>query len=137
LLEELVASRVLVIEDDESIRAALAEALDLEGYAVETAANGALALDKVRVAQPDVIILDLMMPVMDGWAFMKACRSEALCAGIPVLVTSAYRKLAETAPELHVQACLAKPFDLDVLLGAVERLLRRGPAHPSVAEAGV
>ena len=137
VLGEPAGSRVLVVEDDEHIRDALAEALDLEGYTVETAANGAVALQRVRAVQPDMIILDLMMPVMDGWAFMKACRREALCAGIPVLVTSAYRKLAETAPELAVQAYLAKPFDLDVLMGAVERLLRRTPGNGSAAEVGV
>ena len=106
------------------IRTNFADALELEGYTVDTATNGALALDKVKRAQPDAIILDLMMPVMDGWAFIRACRDGAICAEVPVLVMSAFDKLGETAPGLRVQACIAKPFDLDVLLGAVERLLR-------------
>jgi len=74
---------------------------------------------------PDAIVLDLMMPVMDGWAFLEACREDSLCEGVPIVVTSAYRNLAEIASGLQVEACLAKPFDLDVLLGAVERLLKR------------
>jgi DNA-binding response OmpR family regulator len=135
-LGQPVTRHILVVEDDDTIRSTVADALDLEGYSVDTAANGALALDKVRASRPDVIILDLMMPVMDGWAFIRACREEALCAGIPVLVTSAYRKLAETALDFHVQACVAKPFDLDVLLGAVERLLRRAPGMNSGATVG-
>ena len=121
------AKRILVVDDDDTIRETLADALHLEGYTVDTAANGAIALDRVRQARPDAIILDLMMPVMDGWRFMSAYRSEAACIGIPVLVTSAYRQLGEAAPELRVQACIAKPFDLGVLLGAVERLLRTTP----------
>jgi CheY-like chemotaxis protein len=117
--------RVLVVEDEEVIRTAVAEALDDEGFAVQTAANGAVALDLVRSQPPDAIILDLMMPVMDGWQFLAACRADQLCEGVPIVVTSAHAKLAEVAPSLHVQACLAKPFDLDVLLGAVQRLVNR------------
>jgi two-component system response regulator MprA len=116
---------VLVVDDDDTIRGAVAEALELEGYAVATATNGAEALEQVRAGRPDAVVLDLMMPVMDGWAFLDACRREELCDGTPVLVMSAYRALPETASQLGARACIAKPFDLDVLLGAVERLLRR------------
>jgi DNA-binding response OmpR family regulator len=126
-MTQAAVKRILVVEDDDLIRASIADALLLEGYTVDTAANGALALDQVKRAQPDVIVLDLMMPVMDGWAFIGAFRDEAACAEVPVLVMSAYDKLGETAPGLRVQACIAKPFDLDVLLGAIERLLRSAP----------
>jgi CheY-like chemotaxis protein len=119
--------RVLVVDDDDAIRITLADALQDEGYQVLTAANGAEALDQVASAAPDAIVLDLMMPILDGWGFLEACRQRALCEGIPVLVMSAYRRLSEAAPELKVRACIAKPFELDVLLGAVDRLLR-GPS---------
>ena len=122
-----------MIEDDDAIRAAVTDALHLEGYEVESAANGALALESVKGSRPDAIVLDLMMPVMDGWAFLEACRGSGLCQGVPVVVTSAYRDLAEIASQLRVQACLAKPFDLDVLLGAVERLVARSPGQRSTA----
>jgi CheY-like chemotaxis protein len=121
------AKRILVVEDEDTIRATIAEALEFEGYTVDSAENGAIALERVRQARPDAIVLDLMMPIMDGWSFLRACREQLLCAEVPVLVTSAYRNLVADAPELGVQACLAKPFDLEVLLGAVERLVRRTP----------
>ncbi len=119
------SKRVLVVDDEDAIRTAVADALDFEGYEVITATNGAEALEQVRTARPDAVVLDLMMPVMDGWTFMEACRREGLCAQTPVLVMSAYRHLSETAPNLGAKACIAKPFDLDVLLGAVERLVQR------------
>jgi CheY-like chemotaxis protein len=117
--------RVLVVDDDDGIRLVLADLLEFEGYEVVTAINGAEALSQVRTARPDVVVLDLMMPIMDGWQFMEACRREALCAATPVLIMSAYRHLAETAPRLAVDAYLAKPFDMETLLGTVERLVRR------------
>ncbi|MBV9173586.1 MAG: response regulator, partial [Chloroflexi bacterium] len=63
-------ARVLVVDDEPVIREVVAEALEFEGYAVETATNGAEALAKVRAHAPQAIVLDLMMPVMDGWAFL-------------------------------------------------------------------
>jgi two-component system, chemotaxis family, chemotaxis protein CheY len=114
---------VLVVEDDSMIRSVLAGALADEGYAVLTASNGLAALEEVRRGAPDAVLLDLMMPVLDGWGFLAQCRDEQLCTDIPVLVMSAYLRLPETARELKVRGCIAKPFDLDVLLGAVERLL--------------
>jgi CheY-like chemotaxis protein len=116
--------RVLVVDDEKAIRLTVAEALEDEGYAVATAENGADALVQVRERQPHGIVLDLMMPVLDGWGFLKACRQDELCAGIPVLVMSAYRKLAEGAQsELGVDRFLAKPFELDELIEAVEELI--------------
>ena len=119
------SKRVLVVDDDDGVRTAVADVLELEGYEVITASNGVEALEQVRTARPDAVVLDLMMPVMDGWTFMEHCRREEVCAETPVLVMSAYRNLTETAPNLGAKACIAKPFDLGVLLGAVERLVRR------------
>jgi two-component system, chemotaxis family, chemotaxis protein CheY len=120
----IASKRVLVVDDDDAIRLTVADALQDEGYQVLMATNGREALDQVEAGPPDAIVLDLMMPVLDGWGFLEACRQRRLCEGIPVLVMSAYRRLAETAPDLKVRACIAKPFELDVLLGAVERLLQ-------------
>jgi two-component system chemotaxis response regulator CheY len=113
---------ILVVDDEDAIREVVAETLELEGYRVERAHDGLQALGKLRASRPDAIILDLMMPVMDGWTFLQQCRSDEALGGTPVLVMSAYRRLAETARELHVP-CVSKPFDLDVFLAAVERLL--------------
>jgi CheY-like chemotaxis protein len=116
--------RILVVDDEEPIRTTVAEALADEGYDVLTAPDGAKALELVRAAEPDGVVLDLMMPVLDGWGFLQACRQERLCASTPVLVLSAYRKLADAVPaEVRVDRVLAKPFELDVLLEAVQELV--------------
>ena len=118
------AKRVLVVDDEETIRLTVAEALEDEGYEVVTAQNGAEALTRVRATAPDAVVLDLMMPVLDGWGFLQACRQEELCGKTPVLVMSAYRKLAEAGPaELRVDRIVAKPFELEALLMAVEELV--------------
>jgi two-component system, chemotaxis family, chemotaxis protein CheY len=114
---------VLVVDDDAGIRSVVADAFEMEGYQVVTARNGAEALERVRASRPDAIVVDLMMPIMDGWQFLEACRKDGLCEGTPVVVMSAYRFLAEISSDLGASACIAKPFDLDVLLGAVERLI--------------
>jgi two-component system chemotaxis response regulator CheY len=115
--------RVLVVDDEEPIRLTVAEALQDEGYDVVTAQNGAEALERVRATRPDGVVLDLMMPVLDGWGFLEACRQDELCAKTPVLVVSAYRKLAVTASELRLHRFLAKPFELEELIEAVADLV--------------
>ena len=120
--------RILVVDDDDTIREAVAEALELDGFSVETARNGAEALDRVRVVRPHGIILDLMMPIMTGWQFLERCRAIGICDGVPVVVISAYSKLPAEAARLGVKGCIAKPFDLDVLLGAIGRAVRASPA---------
>ena len=113
---------LLVVDDDPGIRTFMSIALRMEGYAVDTAADGAEALDKARLSHPDAIVLDLMMPVMDGRDFIKAWRSEPADTQAPVLVMSAGdTRLASDEP--GVQAFLAKPFDLETLLSKLDSLL--------------
>lgn len=131
--------RVLVVEDDEAVRAVLAEALASAGYTVDQAEHGAEALERVRRQVPDLMLVDLMLPVMDGETFLRRCRAEGPCAGVPVVVLSAAHALPEVARTLDVRTSLAKPFDLDVLLGIVDHLTSdpRGRAprgeHPGTA----
>ena len=114
---------ILVVDDEDAIREAVVDTLEYEGYRVVSATNGLQALDEVRAAKPDVIILDLMMPVMDGWTFLQQCRSDPLCSCTPVMVMSAFPAFEASTSQFHVEARLAKPFDLDDLVGAVKRLL--------------
>jgi CheY-like chemotaxis protein len=116
---------ILVVDDDEDIREFVSMALRLEDYPVETAAHGAEALRKVRQDPPSLVLLDLMMPVMDGWKFVQTCRNEGLCQQVPVVVMSASAR-AQAAEELQAHAFLAKPFDLDELFQVVQRF--RGAA---------
>ncbi len=117
-----VLPSVLVVDDDPAIREVVALTLEDEGYRVETAANGCEALKKMREDPPSGVVLDMMMPVMDGPAFLRACRSDPSCRGVPIVVMSANRKAAE-ALTLGAAAFLAKPFDLDTLLATIDGLL--------------
>jgi DNA-binding response OmpR family regulator len=124
------SGRVLVVDDDALIRDTLATALGDEGYSVRVATDGRAALDTMGQWRPDVIVLDLMMPVMDGPAFRAAQRSAAETALIPVIVLSAAHEVNSRAATLDPAAVFAKPFDLGDLLYAIERLLdeRAAPA---------
>jgi CheY-like chemotaxis protein len=116
---------VLLVEDEPQVRATIAEALSLEGYAVTEAANGAEALTLLRDVKPDVIVLDLWMPIMDGWEFRKV--QVAAHPGIPIIVLSALDLSSERLRELHPDALISKPFDIEDLYAAVTRALgRRG-----------
>lgn len=122
---------ILVVEDDEAIRGLVSEVLRDDGYEVSEASNGAEALDYVHHHRPDLIVLDLMMPVMDGWAFVERCRDNQWCKDVPIVVTSASHDLPKTAERLRsygVRTCLAKPFDVDGLLALVERYAPSAPA---------
>jgi two-component system chemotaxis response regulator CheY len=118
---------VLVVDDEAVLRQTVAEALEMDGYEVCTASNGAEALRQVRVNRPHAVVLDLMMPVMNGWQFLKACHDDDLCKEIPVIVMSAFHHLREEAPGLGISAWFEKPFDLDTLLQTVERLTSMHP----------
>ena len=116
--------RILVVEDDEAIRGLVSEVLRDDGYDVSEASNGIEALEAVSARRPDLIVLDLMMPVMDGWTFVEECRRSRRCEQVPIVVTSAAHDLPRTAERLRslgVRTCLSKPFDVDGLLALVER----------------
>jgi DNA-binding response OmpR family regulator len=102
---------VLVVDDDPNIRDVLATALRDEGYRVDTASDGAEALQLARKHEPGAVILDVMMPVMDGWEFLEQWRSRPADHRAPVLVVSAGRDWT-TALDLGATGYLSKPFDL-------------------------
>ena len=120
-----VVPTILVVDDEPDIREMISEMLLLDGYRVRTAPNGKIALGQARLNRPDLIVLDLMMPVMNGWQFLEAQQEDPCLAGIPVVVvTAALDARVEGAAML-----LRKPFDLDTLLKAVARLCGGGPEH--------
>jgi urea transport system substrate-binding protein len=111
---------ILVVDDDPTILQAVSEALQLTGYNVATATNGLEALQVVEVQQPEVVLLDLRMPVMDGWQFARVARARNLQAKIIVMTaTTDARRQAE---QVGADAVLAKPFGIDQLIDVVERL---------------
>jgi CheY-like chemotaxis protein len=110
---------VLVVDDEADIRATVGAMLEIEGYAVAEAANGADALKAVEQREPDVILLDMRMPVLDGWGFASEMRRRG--HRIPIVVMTAARDAARWAGEIAATAFVAKPFGLDDLITAVER----------------
>jgi DNA-binding response OmpR family regulator len=115
--------QVLIVEDDAAIRDALLDALGDSGYAVSSAATGREALEQMRTSLPDIVLLDLMLPDMDGWTFLRARERERNLLAVPVLVISAVGpKGLQQAQDLGAPIYLSKPFDLDQLLAEVERL---------------
>ena len=109
-------SKLLIVDDEVAILEAFTDILSVEGYEVSTAANGAEGLAKVGKEPPDLILLDLMMPVMDGQEMLRRLKEDPALQVIPVVVMSAGRV---TKSELHGSRFLAKPFELDDLLDTV------------------
>jgi CheY-like chemotaxis protein len=105
---------VLVVDDDADIRNLIVMALTDDGYSVDTASNGAEALRKANQHPPRAIILDAMMPRMDGWEFLALWRTRPVADRAPVIVVSATSNW-QTARNSGAQAYLSKPFDLDTL----------------------
>jgi CheY-like chemotaxis protein len=112
---------VLVVDDDPDILQTLALCLSTEGYRVLMASNGKEALDLLMKERPDAILLDLMMPVMDGWQFVAELERRGMRKA-PLLILSADRAVQGHAAKLRAEGHLAKPFDLDELLGKVQQL---------------
>jgi two-component system, OmpR family, alkaline phosphatase synthesis response regulator PhoP len=123
-------TRVLIVEDNADLAYGLRNNLEIEGYDVEVAADGARGLDRVRTAPPDLLILDLMLPELDGFRVLRALRAEGLA--MPVLILTARGEEADKVRGLKLGAddYVTKPFGLLELLARVEALLRRNVRRP-------
>jgi DNA-binding NtrC family response regulator len=113
---------VLVVDDDPSIRAVVADVLAFEGYRVLTAQNGEQALRCLDQEVPHLVLLDMRMPVMNGWDFAAALLDRGVA--LPICVMTAARDVHAWAGEINAAGFLAKPFDMTQLLAAVETLCR-------------
>ena len=121
---------ILLVEDDPDVRDALRLVLDQAGYDVVCAGEGREALDRVRECAPSLILLDLMLPVMDGFEFRVQQLQDPAVASIPVIVFSCGADLQEKIAPLRVAACLRKPVDVDAMLDLIGVLARpRDPAR--------
>lgn len=114
--------RILVIDDDVDLRELLSAVLKSAGYDVYTAENGAAALSVLRTMVPDAIILDLMMPVMNGWQFREAQTAIPQYAPIPTVCLSGYHAARHQAAALGMTTCIQKPFEVDDLIAIVDRM---------------
>jgi CheY-like chemotaxis protein len=112
---------ILIIDDDPAIRETVAEILTSEGYRIATATNGMEGLDALDRVAPALVLLDMRMPMLDGWGFARAMRSRGI--RIPILVMTAAQDARRWAREIDADGYVAKPFDLLDLLEAVGRFL--------------
>jgi CheY-like chemotaxis protein len=124
-----IERRVLIVEDDAWIRALVADLLRDEGFSVRGAENGETALEILDDWLPEVILLDLNMPILDGWEFRSRQLAEQRWADVPVVILTAAQELTRDVDELRAAAIVPKPFDLDALVATVTSLAP-GEARP-------
>ena len=119
-------ARVMAVDDDPVIRGLLEVNLEMEGHQVITAVDGQDALDKVRTEHPELILLDVMMPNVNGWQVAEALKDDPTTRDIPVIFLSARAMEADVrkGTELGVQSYVTKPFDPIELMDLVHRLLK-------------
>ena len=120
-------SRVLIVEDNEMNRDMLTRRLMRRGYTVMTAVNGRDGIEQARAVRPDIILMDLSLPVMDGWEAIRHIRSDPAVAAIPVIALTAHALAADHAAAFAVGAddVDTKPVELDRLIGKIETQLAR------------
>jgi CheY-like chemotaxis protein len=121
-LLQVGSRRILVVDDEREIREVLAETLRDEGFVVQLAADGAEAMQEIEREAPDLVLLDMRMPRVDGWQFAQRLRSRGIT--VPIVVMTAARNAKAWAEEVGAVDFLAKPFDLVDLLDVVDRHLK-------------
>lgn len=127
--------RVLVVDDEPMVRETLGQVLSDEGYVVDLAIDGEAALESVHAARPDAILLDLMMPGMNGRQFLQALRSEPAYATLPVLLMTAVHGLEVNLQTLGASEVVEKPFNVDELLNKVALAVYRSrDANKSITQ---
>ncbi|MCC7539600.1 MAG: response regulator [Deltaproteobacteria bacterium] len=114
--------RILLVEDDRDLREALCDALRDSGHAVVAVSDGGEALRQMRIERPDLVVLDLMMPIVDGWQFRVEQKRDPVLASTPVVAISASQSAAAAAVDAELY--LQKPFDASVLVRSIDDVLR-------------
>jgi len=128
-------SRVLIVEDEPDIRALVVHHLKREGYQVSAAASGEEALRQVQAAQPDLVLLDLMMPAMDGLEVCRRLRQDPATASLPIVMLTAKGDEVDRVLGLEIGAddYIVKPFSPKELLARIRAVLRRSGPAPGAA----
>ncbi|MCI4348306.1 MAG: response regulator [Thermoplasmata archaeon] len=115
-----IGKRILVVDDDETVGTLYRQALQTQGFVVESALNGQQALERIEACRPDLILLDIMMPVMDGWEVLERLRHTP---DPPLVVVASASFDRARAMEAGAAACFVKPFSLIELRHCCGRLL--------------
>lgn len=119
----MAAKHILIVEDDHDVAQSVAEVLEASGYGTGIAANGLEALDYLQThTQTDLILLDMMMPVMDGWQFREEQRKLPAFDSIPVVIVTADGNARGKAEAIQAAGLVSKPVTIDGLLNEVERI---------------
>jgi DNA-binding response OmpR family regulator len=125
LKKKLNRAKILVVEDDVNIVTTLQDRLDVNGYRVVTACNGREGLEKAQTEKPDIILLDIIVPIMDGHEMLERLRQTDEGKDIPVIMLTARSQChdIERATTLGIDDYIVKPFDLSELLAKLENVL--------------
>jgi DNA-binding response OmpR family regulator len=123
------ALRILVIEDNATLRAEVANILELEGFLVETADNGRIGLARIQRSRPDLVLCDIMMPDIDGYETLKQIRAKPATASLPVILISSRdsQQSIRSGMELGATDYVTKPFKVVDLLRVVRAVVERTP----------
>jgi two-component system cell cycle response regulator DivK len=127
--------KILLVEDNEMNRDMLSRRLEKRGYTVVVAVDGAAGVAQTLAEKPDLILMDMSLPVIDGWEATKQIRADATVAGTPIIALTAHAMSSDREKSLKA-GCDdfdTKPVELPRLIGKIEELLKRGPATPSPA----
>lgn len=119
-----MSGAVLIVDDDAGVRTMIERVLEDEGYEVALATDGLDALEQLDAQRPGLVLLDLQMPRMDGWALVGEMERRGLRPTIPVVVLTAAGRAQQEATKLGAEGFLAKPFDIMRLLDEVARLVQ-------------
>ena len=120
----LSKQRILVVDVEEGFRDGMADLLNMEGYEVSVARNAVEAIGVLPDFRPEVILLDLRMPLLDGEAFLRGIRGLPATREVPVVLISAKEELREIAARYGAAGYLSKPFEASQLLSMIERVLQ-------------
>lgn len=123
---------MLVVEDDEQVRSLLCRILELYGYTTSESGNGLGAFAQLRLAPPNVVVLDLMMPAVNGFQVAQRMRDHPIWRTIPIIVMTASIHLEEQIRAMNPRIVLRKPFSMEQLLDAVSAVL---PSPDTTAQA--
>ncbi len=127
--DSLTERSLLIVEDEFELRTTIATALHATGWRVQCSADGLEALELLQQWRPDVVLLDLKLPVMDGWAFRAEADRQRMLHGVKLVITSARADPHSELTKLRADAALAKPFDLDELENLLDELT---DVHPDM-----
>tara|TARA_Y100000031_G_C8019792_1_gene291989 strand:- start:30 stop:389 length:360 start_codon:yes stop_codon:yes gene_type:complete len=118
-----VAKKILVIDDEPDVLEVIKTRLETNGYEIITASDGDIGIDKLKIAKPDLIVLDVMMPKMDGLAFVKKVKADKAIPNIPIIILTAKEKMRDVFAIEGIKDYIVKPYIAMDLLKTVNKYL--------------